>query len=34
MVNSEPSAWMVVYAVVYSLVLLVGAERLFARRDL
>lgn len=34
MVNSEPSIWMVVYTLVYGAALLVGAERIFSRRDL
>lgn len=34
MVNSQPSAWMVVYAAVYMAVLLVVAQRIFSKRDL
>jgi Cu-processing system permease protein len=34
MVNSEPSFWMVVYAVLYMAVVLLAAQTIFARRDL
>ncbi len=34
MVNSQPSAWMVVYAFIYMALLLVAALRIFSRRDL
>jgi len=34
MVNSQPSAWMVVYSLIYVAVLLMLALRIFSRRDL
>ncbi len=34
MVNSEPSGWMVLYAVAYVAALLAVAQRIFSRRDL
>lgn len=34
MVNSEPSSWMVVYALAYVVVVLLAAQQVFARRDL
>lgn len=34
MVNSQPSVWMVVYAVAYAMVMLLVAQAIFSRRDL